>query len=83
MNNRKMTTPFNETPKPGPLSLDGVFPEITTKASMEVEKEKEVSDKPHKCQLERIKKSDQLFRLVKTKKNGRNSLKIENWKWST
>jgi len=52
MNNRKMTTPFNETPKPGPLSLDGVFPEITTKASVEVEKEKEVGDKSYKHQLE-------------------------------
>lgn len=57
MNNRKITTPFNETPKSGPLSLDGVFPEITTKASLEVEKEKEVSDKPHKRQLEVIKKN--------------------------
>lgn len=63
MNNRKITTPFNEAPKPGPLSLDGVFPEITTKASLEVEKEKEVSDKFHKRESEVIKKkSAQLFR---------------------
>lgn len=63
MNTRKMTTPFNETPKPGPLSLDGVFPEITTKASLEVEKEKEVGDKSYKRQLEVIRKTIQLNRL--------------------
>ncbi|XP_022173257.1 uncharacterized protein LOC111035790 [Myzus persicae] len=48
MNNRKITTPFNEAPKPGPLSLDGVFPEITTKASLEVEKEKEMNENKEK-----------------------------------
>jgi len=56
MNTRKMTSPFNETPKQGPLSLDGVFPEITTKASVEVEKEKEVGDESHKRHLEVLKK---------------------------
>jgi len=64
MNTRKMTTPFNETPKPGPLSLDGVFPEITTKASVEVEKEKEVGgDQFYKRQLKVLKITMQLNRL--------------------
>jgi hypothetical protein len=44
MNDRKLTAPFNESPKPGPLSLDGVFTKITAKPSLEIEQEKEVSD---------------------------------------
>jgi len=44
MNDRKLTAPFNESPKPGPLSLDGVFTKITSKPSLEIEQEKEVSD---------------------------------------
>lgn len=43
MNERKLTNPFNESPKPGPLRLDGVFKHITTKPILEVEKEKQVS----------------------------------------
>lgn len=43
MNGRKLSAPFNEPPQPDTLSLDGVFKEITTKPSLEVEKEKEVS----------------------------------------
>ncbi|KAF0773776.1 DUF4485 domain-containing protein [Aphis craccivora] len=44
MNDRKLTAPFNESPKPGPLSLDGVFTKITSKPSLEIEQEKEIND---------------------------------------
>lgn len=43
MDGRKLRSPFNEPPKPEALSLDGVFKEITTKPSLEAQKEKEVS----------------------------------------
>lgn len=44
MNDRHFKNPFHETPKPGPLRLDGVFNHITTKSILEVEKEKQVND---------------------------------------
>lgn len=43
MNDRKLVIPFNASPKPGPLSLDGVFKQITTKPNAQLEEEEKVS----------------------------------------
>lgn len=43
MNDRKIIAPFDVSPKPGPLSLDGVFKQITTKPSAQLEEEGKVS----------------------------------------
>ncbi|VVC42953.1 Domain of unknown function DUF4485, partial [Cinara cedri] len=44
MNERKLSAPFNESPKLARLSLDGVFKHITTKSTSEVEHEKAISE---------------------------------------
>ncbi|VVC37441.1 Hypothetical protein CINCED_3A006598 [Cinara cedri] len=43
MNERKLSAPFNESPKSAKLSLDGVFKHVTTKPTLEVEHEQETS----------------------------------------
>lgn len=42
MSSRQPTAPFNMPPRSVPLSLDGVFNEITAKPIAEMEKEKKV-----------------------------------------
>lgn len=43
MSDRKLSAPFNASPKPGPLSLDGVFEQIIAKPSAQLEEERKVS----------------------------------------